>query len=69
MEASRIRDNKFGFTIAWAGDRTVVVECCTDLAQPSWSAVGTVTLTDGSAYFSDPEWTNHPTRFYRLRAP
>ena len=23
----------------------------------------------GSSYFSDPQWTNHPNRFYRLRSP
>ena len=31
--------------------------------------VGTNTLTAGSSYFSDPQWTNHPSRFYRLRSP
>ena len=29
----------------------------------------TCTLTNGSIYFSDPDWTNHPTRFYRIRSP
>lgn len=27
------------------------------------------TLTNGSAYFSDADRTNHPARFYRLRSP
>jgi hypothetical protein len=26
------------------------------------------TLTGGSSYFSDPDWTNYPGRFYRLRS-
>ena len=26
-------------------------------------------LTNGSVYFSDPQWTNYPSRFYRLRSP
>ena len=47
----------------------VVVEASTDLAQPLWAPVGTNTLTDGSSYFSDPQWTNYPGRFYRLRSP
>ncbi len=64
-----VRTNQFGFNINWASGRVVVVEACTDLAQPIWSPVGTNTLTDGSSYFSDPQWTNHPARFYRLRAP
>jgi hypothetical protein len=25
--------------------------------------------TGGSSYFSDPEWTNYPGRFYRLTMP
>ena len=64
-----VRTNQFGFSINWASGRVVVVEACTDLTQPIWSPVGTNTLTDGSSYFSDPQWTNHPARFYRLRSP
>ena len=37
-------------------------------ADPAWSALGTNTLTS-SADFSDPQWTNYPARFYRLRSP
>jgi hypothetical protein len=36
---------------------------------PDWFDAGTNTLTGGSSYFSDPDWTNDPTRFYRFRAP
>jgi len=64
-----VQTNRFGFIISWAMNLPVVVEACTDLAQPIWSPVGTNTLTDGSSYFSDPQWRNHPTRFYRLRSP
>lgn len=59
---------KFGFTVSWARDRSVVVEACADLDRPSWTAVGTNTLTGGSAYFSDPQWGDYPARFYRLRS-
>ena len=48
---------------------TVVVEACTNLANPAWHPIGTNTLISGSAYFSDPQWTNYPARFYRLRSP
>jgi len=48
---------------------TVVVEASADLGTPTWLAVGTNTLTGGSAYFSDPDWANYPARFYRLRSP
>ncbi len=63
-----VQTNQFGFNISWASDQTVVVEACTNLANPDWQPVQTNTLTTGSAYFSDPEWTNYPNRFYRLRS-
>jgi hypothetical protein len=64
-----VRTNQFGFTITWASDLVVVVEACTNLANPLWSPVGTNTLTNGSSYFSDPQWTNYPSRLYGLRSP
>ena len=71
-----VRTNGFGFKISWATNADVVVEACTDLANPTWSPVGTNTITvgvdpttDGWSYFSDPQWKNHPARFYRLRSP
>ncbi len=64
-----VQTNGFGFTISWATNMSVVVEASTNLANPVWTPVGTNTLTGGSSYFSDPQWTNHPARFYRLRSP
>ena len=63
-----VRTNQFGFTIAWASGRVIVVEACTNLANPIWSPVATNTLTGGASYFSDPQWTNYPAHFYRLRS-
>jgi hypothetical protein len=62
-----VRTNQFGFNIAWASGQTVVVEACTNLANPVWSPVATNTLTSDSSYFSDPQLSNYPARFYRLR--
>jgi len=45
----------------------VVVESSPDLVH--WLPIQTNTLTSGQMYFSDPQWTNHPARFYRLRSP
>jgi hypothetical protein len=52
------------------------VEACLELTNPTWSPLTTNTLTMGVeslaagwSYFSDPDWTNHPARFYRLRSP
>jgi hypothetical protein len=64
-----LRTNHFGFNIIWASGTVVVVEACTDLANAIWSPVRTNTLTGSSSYFSDPQWTNYPNRFYRLRSP
>ena len=64
-----VQTNGFSFIISWATNLSVVVEACTNLVNPSWSPVGTNTLTGGSSYFSDPQWTNFPGRFYRLRSP
>jgi hypothetical protein len=63
-----VETNQFGFNITCASDTVMVVEACTDLANPAWTPVGTNTLTGGSSYFSDPDWTNYPGRFYRLRS-
>jgi hypothetical protein len=64
-----VRTNQFGFNINWASGMVVVVEACTNLANPIWSPLQTNTLTGGSSYFSDPQWTNYPGRLYRLRSP
>ena len=64
-----VRSNRFGFNITWASGMVVVVEACTDLANPIWSPVSTNTLNDGSSYFSDPQWRNYPACLYRLRSP
>jgi hypothetical protein len=64
-----IHSGKFGFAVTGTTNISCVVECCTNLANPVWSAVTNITLTTGSSYFSDPQWTNHPACFYRFRAP
>jgi hypothetical protein len=54
-----VQTNQFGFTIQWANGQTAVVEACTNVANPVWNTVATNTLTGGTAYFSDPDWTNY----------
>ena len=61
-----VRTNQFGFNITGNSNLVVVVEGCTNLANPVWQPIQTDTLTDGTNYFSDPQWTNYPARFYRL---
>lgn len=64
-----VTGNQFGFTITGSDSLVIVLDACTDLSNPSWVPVATNALADGSAYFSDAEWTNHPARFYRIRSP
>ncbi len=64
-----VQTNQFGFNINWASGQTVVVEACTNPASLVWQPIQTNTLTSDSVYFSDPQWANYPTRFYRLRLP
>jgi len=64
-----VRINSFGFSITWTNGTTVVVEACTNLANPIWHPLATNILGGGSSYFNDPRWTNYTRRFYRLRSP
>src|SRR5665213_131103 len=64
-----VKSNQFGFNISWAGSMVVVVEAATNLANPVWMPVSTNILTGGTSSFSDPQWTNYPGRYYRLRSP
>jgi hypothetical protein len=64
-----VRTNRFGFEIAWASGRLIVVEACTNLSYHAWSSLQTNTLTEDWLYFSDPQWTNYARCFYRVRSP
>jgi BspA type Leucine rich repeat region (6 copies) len=64
----------FGFNITGSSNLVIVVEAATNLTDPAWVPVGTNTLntfvgTNGTSYFSDPQWANYPNRFYRFRSP
>jgi hypothetical protein len=61
--------NRFGFTITGTTNIPIMVEACTNLASASWTPLQGCTLTNGSFFFSDSEWTNHTRRFYRIRSP
>jgi hypothetical protein len=62
-----IQPNEFSFTITSISNQDVVVQGCTNLANPVWIPLATNSLTIGTNYFSDSEWTNYPKRFYRIR--
>ncbi len=66
-----VQNNQFGFTITNGSTNNIpiLVEACANLASPVWTPLTNVTLTNGSFYFSDPQWTNYPARFYRISSP
>jgi BspA type Leucine rich repeat region (6 copies) len=64
-----LQNNRFGFKITGTPDIPLVVEASTNGAAGSWASLLRCTLTNGLIYFSDAQWTNYPSRFYRLRSP
>jgi hypothetical protein len=64
-----LQNNSFGFRISWATNSSVIVDAATDLSNPTWSPVSTNALIDGWSLFSDADWANYLTRFYRARSP
>ena len=64
-----LRSNGFGFNVTWTPSTSVVVEASSNPAGSPWVALQALTLTNGSASFNDLQWTNYPTRVYRIRQP
>jgi hypothetical protein len=63
-----VQDGKFGFTISGAADVPVVVEACSDLADPNWTTVAALTFNaEGTVVFRDPNAADQPGRYYRFR--
>jgi hypothetical protein len=63
-----VRTNGFGFNLTGTADIPVVVEASTNWGGV-WTTLFNGTITNGSIYFSDPQWTNYPARYYRFRSP
>jgi hypothetical protein len=63
------RSNQFGFTVSGPATGAVVVQATADLNNPVWVPIATNSLSNGTFYFSDPDGTNYPARFYRLSPP
>jgi len=61
--------NHFGFSISWATNGPVVVESCTNLADPAWIPVATNNLSEGTSSFGEVVQTNISSRFYRVIQP
>jgi hypothetical protein len=61
--------HQFGFNITGNANIPIVVEACTNLNSGAWVQLQSITLTNSPFYFTDPQWTNYPGRFYRIRSP
>ena len=55
----------FGFTVTGGTNQTIVVEASTNLT--TWQPIWTNVLSGASINFTDAQWTNYPSRFYRVR--
>ena len=64
-----VKAGQFGFNVTGNSGLSFVVEATTNLAQPVWTPVSTNTLSAGTASFSDSQWQDYPTRFYRITTP
>jgi hypothetical protein len=64
-----VQNNQFGFNFTGTTNIPVEVEACTNLANPVWTTLQSLTLTNGLVYFSEPLQTNSSGRFYRISAP
>ncbi len=62
-------NGQFGFDIKGGPGIPIVVEACTNLANPVWTPVQSMTVTNGLVYFTDPNWSNYPTRYYGIGFP
>jgi hypothetical protein len=59
----------FGFILTGPTNAVIVVEASTNLSKPVWLPVATNTFAgSGTSAFSDPQRTNFPDRFYRIRS-
>jgi hypothetical protein len=56
--------NGFSFTITGINNQIAVIQASPDLIH--WQPIQTNTIIGASSNFSDPQWTNYPTRFYRI---
>jgi hypothetical protein len=64
-----VEGNSVGFNVTGTRNIPIVVEACTNMVNSKWSSLQSATLGNGIFYFRDPDWTNYPTRFYRICTP
>jgi hypothetical protein len=69
IQSTGVSNGQFGFNITGTPNIPIVVLACTNLANPVWTALQGMTLTNGAVYFSDTNSLNNPARFYGIGFP
>ena len=69
IQNGAVSNGQFGFNITGTANIPIVVEACTNLANPVWTPLQSMTLTNGLVYFSDSTWTSFPVRYYGIGFP
>jgi hypothetical protein len=64
-----INEGAFRFNITGSSNLLLVIEASLSVSGGPWVPLATNTLVNGSSLFADPNWTNSPGRFYRVRSP
>lgn len=68
VSKTSIGTNGFGFNLTGSCG-TIAVQATTNLANPTWVPLLSTNIPNGLLRFSDPEWTNSPSRFYLILRP
>ena len=64
-----IQSNGFGFDFTGISNQTAIIEFSVNLPQPTWLPLHTNILTGSPEYFSDPEFSQTGSGFYRIHSP
>ncbi len=61
-----VKTNQFGFNFTGTPNLPIFVQAADNLANPVWTSLRRLTLTNGSYHFSEPFQPANPARFYRI---
>ncbi|HXR08010.1 MAG TPA: leucine-rich repeat domain-containing protein [Candidatus Acidoferrum sp.] len=61
-----VRGKRFGFNITGTPNIPIVVQAADSLANPVWTSLQSLTLTNGSCYFSEPFQPGCSQHYYRI---
>jgi hypothetical protein len=64
-----VQAGTFRFLITGTPTIPIVVQASTNLARGPWVPLQSLTITNGSVWFGDPQWASYRTRFYRVSSP